>query len=188
MLLAAHESQREILGYQSRFLLPTVAPGLNSGVLRIVSSVLHILPQTHYRALHQALQQALVIGRKAAQERFSEENFRSSSMTCLSYITGNAFLNRSTVRPRITPNNRCENVRHTTSFDELAEPNYYSNSLETSSTHLFASDRKKQNWSAKTSSQRRNTSACLLILSPASTLRVFHSIVVELGQTWCRIC
>src|SRR5258706_15507420 len=31
MLLAAHESRREILGYQPRFMLPTVAPGQDYG-------------------------------------------------------------------------------------------------------------------------------------------------------------
>ena len=75
MLLAAHESRREILGSQLRFQLPTVAPGKNSGVLRIASSVPHILPQTTIAPDSGALA-ALVIGRKAARERFSEESFR----------------------------------------------------------------------------------------------------------------
>jgi hypothetical protein len=75
MLLAAHESRREILGSQLRFMLPTVAPGKNSGVLRIASSVLHILPQTTV-APDSGTPAALVIGQKAAQERFSEESFR----------------------------------------------------------------------------------------------------------------
>jgi hypothetical protein len=76
MLLAAHESRREILGSQPRFMLPTVAPGKNSGVLRIGSSVLHILPQTT-AAPDSGAPAALVIGQKAAQERFSEESFRN---------------------------------------------------------------------------------------------------------------
>jgi len=75
MLLAAHESRREILRSQLRFMLPTVAPGKNSGVLRIASSVLHILPQTTV-APDSGAPAALVIGQKAAQERFSEESFR----------------------------------------------------------------------------------------------------------------
>jgi hypothetical protein len=75
MLLAAHESRREILRSQLRFMLPTVAPGKNSGVLRIASSVLHILPQTTF-APDSGAPAALVIGQKAAQERFSEESFR----------------------------------------------------------------------------------------------------------------
>jgi len=44
-------------------------------VLRIASSVLHILPQTT-EAPYTGTPAALVIGRKAAQERFSEESFR----------------------------------------------------------------------------------------------------------------
>jgi hypothetical protein len=44
-------------------------------VLRIASSVLHILPQTTV-APDLGAPAALVIGRKAAQERFSEECFR----------------------------------------------------------------------------------------------------------------
>jgi hypothetical protein len=75
MLLAAHESRREILRSQLRFMLPTVAPGKNSGVLRIASSVLHILPQTTF-APDSGAPAALVIGQKAAQERFSEESFQ----------------------------------------------------------------------------------------------------------------
>jgi hypothetical protein len=47
----------------------------NSGVLRIASSVLHILPQTTV-APDSGAPAALVIGQKAAQERFSEESFR----------------------------------------------------------------------------------------------------------------
>ena len=75
-----------------------------------------------------------MIGRKAAQERFSEENFRNLA-TALFYITGNAFLNSSAASLRRI----VRNSRHTASLDELAEPNNYSNSVETSSTHLFAS-------------------------------------------------
>jgi hypothetical protein len=49
MLLAAHESRREIFKSRSRFMLPTVAPGQIAGALRIASSVLHILSQTASR-------------------------------------------------------------------------------------------------------------------------------------------
>src|ERR1700730_6804686 len=64
-------------------------------------------------------------GRKAPQERFSEESFR----TCTS--SGNAFLNSSTARS-LHPSQK--NSQHTTSLDVLAEPNYYSKCLRTSST------------------------------------------------------
>ena len=50
-------------------------PAKNSGVLRIASSVLHILPQTTV-APDSGTPAALMIGQKAAQERFSEESFQ----------------------------------------------------------------------------------------------------------------
>jgi hypothetical protein len=49
-----------------------VAPGQCSGALRIASFILHILSQTE-AAPDLSARQAFVIGRKAAQERFSEE-------------------------------------------------------------------------------------------------------------------
>jgi len=55
-------------------------PAKTTGVLRIASSVLHILPQTTV-APYSGVLAALVIGRKAAQERFSEENFRIGCFT-----------------------------------------------------------------------------------------------------------
>ena len=55
-------------------MLPTVAPGQVPGVLRIASSVLHILSQTA-AAPNLGTTEALMRGRKAAQERFSEESF-----------------------------------------------------------------------------------------------------------------
>jgi hypothetical protein len=134
MLLAAHESRREILGSQSDFCRRRWHPAKTTGVLRIASSVLHILSQTASR-LTSVAAAALVIGRKAAQKRFSEENFRTLLLFYLFYITGNAFLNSSAASIRTTP----RNSRHTTSLDELAELNNYSNWGETSSTHLFAS-------------------------------------------------
>src|SRR5258708_12239033 len=45
---------------------------------------------------------ALVIGQKAAQERFSEEKFPEPYSTSLLYITGNAFLNSSAASLRTT--------------------------------------------------------------------------------------
>jgi hypothetical protein len=90
-------------------MLPTVAPGKNSGALRIASSVLHILSQTTV-APYSGTPAALVIGRKAAQERFSEESFRNSTAH---YFTGNVFLKSSTTRSRTT----LRNSRHTPSLD-----------------------------------------------------------------------
>jgi hypothetical protein len=56
-------------------MLPTVAPGQTPGVLRIASSVLHI-PSQAAVAHCSGISTALVKGRKAAQERFSEESSR----------------------------------------------------------------------------------------------------------------
>ena len=70
------------------------------------------------------------IGRKAPQERFSEESFR----TCTS--SGNAFLYSFTVSFLPT---RQQNSQHTASLDVLAEPNYYNKCRRTSSTRVFAS-------------------------------------------------
>ena len=95
MLLAAHESRREILGSQSDFCCRRWHPAKTTGVLRIASSVLHILSQTTPRPTSDATA-ALVTGRKAAQERFSEENFRNLA-TALFY-TGNVFLNSSAAK------------------------------------------------------------------------------------------
>jgi len=57
-------------------------PAKTPGVLRIASSVLHILPQTT-DAPDSGAPAALVIGRKAAQERFSEESFRITNSNSL---------------------------------------------------------------------------------------------------------
>ncbi len=56
-------------------MLPTVAPGQTPGVLRIASSVLHI-PSQAVIAQCSGASTTLVKGRKAAQERFSEESFQ----------------------------------------------------------------------------------------------------------------
>jgi hypothetical protein len=57
-------------------MLPTVMPGQNAGALRFVSLVLHIPPQATGTA-DSAGPEALTIGRKAPQERFSEESLQS---------------------------------------------------------------------------------------------------------------
>src|SRR5579862_2001792 len=71
------------------------------------------------------------IGRKAPQERFSEESFRTRTSS------GNVFLNSSAVSPLHAPPQK--NSQHTASLDVLAEPNYYSKCARTSSTRVFAS-------------------------------------------------
>jgi hypothetical protein len=109
-------------------------PAKTPGVLRIASAVLHILPQTAV-APDSGAPAALVIGRKAAQERFSEESFRTLLRPLNSTSPETHF---STALPQ-APAQLCGNSRHTASLDELAEPNNYSNWDETSSTHLFAS-------------------------------------------------
>jgi hypothetical protein len=91
---ASHTSRRTRIA--ERFWVPNDLccrrwhPGQIPGVLRIASSVLHILSQTTV-APDEDASEALVIGRKAAQERFSEESFRSRLHLQL-YFTGNAFL------------------------------------------------------------------------------------------------
>jgi hypothetical protein len=70
------------------------------------------------------------LGRKAPQERFSEESFRTS-------------YNRKRISLKLhckfAAHTAAENQQHTASLDELAEPNYYSKYLQTSSTDDFAS-------------------------------------------------
>src|SRR5712692_6727824 len=100
MLLTAHESRREILGYQPRFMLPTVAPGQNNGSAPY-RQLCPAYPSADRISTDSVAMTALVIGRKAAQERFSEENFRNLT-THLFYITGNGFLNSSTASVRRT--------------------------------------------------------------------------------------
>jgi hypothetical protein len=91
-------------------MLPTVAPGKKPGALRIASSVLHILSQTTIRVSTSGAQAALVIGQKAAQERFSEESFRNSKAR---YFSENVFLKSSTRSSRTT----LRDSRHTPSLD-----------------------------------------------------------------------
>jgi hypothetical protein len=66
-------------------------PAKTPGVLRIASSVLHILPQTTVAPESGAPEAR---GRKAAQEHFSEESFRTQTQS------RNAFLKSSTTSPR----------------------------------------------------------------------------------------
>src|ERR1700730_15669551 len=68
-------------------------------------------------------------GRKAPQERFSEEKFPNSlhPETHFSNSTASSLPQRQ------------ENSQHTASLDVLAEPNYYSKCAQTSSTRVFAS-------------------------------------------------
>ena len=107
------------------------------------------------------------IGRKAPQERFSEESFR----TCTS--SGNAFLNSSTASP--LPK-RQQNSQHTTSLDVLAEPNYYSKRARTSSTRVFASHSSDDRGTIGMRQARARIALRLLIPPPASTLQVFQFI------------
>ena len=69
-------------------------------------------------------------GRKAPQERFSEENFPN-----LHFIRKRVSLKLS----RQSLHQHRKNSQHTTSLDVLAEPNYYSKRVRTSSTRVFAS-------------------------------------------------
>ena len=64
----------------------------------------------HCRVLTSGARAALVIGRKAAQERFSEESFRNSN-AC--YFSENVFLKSSTRSSRTT----LRDSRHTPSLD-----------------------------------------------------------------------
>jgi hypothetical protein len=104
---------------------PTVAPGQTAGALRFVSLALHILPQSW----------------KAPQERFSEENFRTSKHSEMHFSIA--------LLPALLPP-RQKSTQHTTSLDELAEPNYYSKRARTSSTRVFASHTKCQEIASRT--------------------------------------
>ena len=75
LLLTAHKCRRDS-GFLFRLTLPTVTPGQTAGAFRFVSPALHIPPQTTV-APGLAASEALTIGRKAPQERFSEECLRT---------------------------------------------------------------------------------------------------------------
>ena len=91
LIVLSHTSRRERAterdsGNSHWLPLPTVAPGRTAGALRIASFVLHILSRTAFAT--RLASQALVKGRKAAQERFSEEASGSvPPETCFSNST-----------------------------------------------------------------------------------------------------
>jgi len=126
-----------------------VAPGQTPGALRFVSLALHILPHKGERRRRN------VSARNASEPYFHPETGFSKARPLLCY-----FLH--------TP---AKESRHTTSLDELAEPNYYSKPLETSSTRLFAS-----HWRAAGSLGNRGGIRRLPIPATASTLQVFQFI------------
>jgi hypothetical protein len=97
-------------------LLPTVAPGQNPGALRFVSLALHILPQW---------------------AEGTAGTFQRGKFPTFNFKSGNAFFNRFTASPLHFPAQK--NSQHTASLDVLAEPNYYSKPVQTSSTRVFAS-------------------------------------------------
>lgn len=104
----------EILDSRSDLMLPTVAPGQIPGALRFVSLALHILSHKGERR-RRNVSARKVSGHAAIRKRISLKLSRRSSHTT------------------------AKNQQHTASLDELAEPIYYSKSLQTSSTRVFAS-------------------------------------------------
>jgi len=102
-------------GFPFRLSLPTVAPGPFAGALRFVSLALHILPHKGERHRRN------VLARKVS-DQFSTRKRASLQLNC-----------------RSSTHTAAENPQHTASLDELAEPDYYNNCAETSSTRLFAS-------------------------------------------------
>ena len=111
---------REILD-SLRLSLPTVVPGQTPGALRFVSLALHVLPQKGGRHRRN------VSARKVSEPvlhypvRHPETHFSIAS----------------TASPLRTISQQTS--QHTASLDVLAEPNYYSKLLQTSSTRVFAS-------------------------------------------------
>ena len=106
-----------------RLSLPTVAPGQTPGALRFVSLALHILPQKGGR--HR---------RNVSARKLSEPELHSET-------------HFSKAQPRLFAHYR-KNSQHTTSLNVLAEPNYYSKCVRTSSTRIFASHY-DGNWNAR---------------------------------------
>ena len=114
-LVYAQASAERDSGFPFRLSLPTVAPGPFAGALRFVSLALHILPHKGERR-RRNVSARKVSGQCSTRKRASLQlNCRSSTHTAV------------------------ENPQHTASLDELAEPDYYNNCAETSSTRLFAS-------------------------------------------------
>ncbi len=135
-------------GFPFRLSLPTVAPGQIAGALRIVSLALHILPHKGERRRRN------VLARKVSGLNFySETRFSTAQLPASTHTAA-------------------ENPQHTASLDELAEPNYYSNWRETSSTRVFAS----QLPAAFQGSILRFATCACLIPAPASKLQVFQII------------
>jgi hypothetical protein len=110
---ASANRAREILD-SLRLSPPTVAPGQTPGALRFVSLALHILPQKGGRHRRN------VSARKASEPALHPETYFSKALL-------HALRNRARI------------MQHTASLDVLAEPNYYSKLLQTSSTRVFAS-------------------------------------------------
>jgi hypothetical protein len=136
---------------------PTVAPGLFPEALRFVSLVPHILQ--HKGRRHR---------RNVSARNVSEPTLirkRVSLKLCYGFVAHTA----------------AQNTQHTASLDELAEPNYYSNYLQTSSTGDFASHftdgfapESKTKFPARQRLLRRKSRRSLLIPASASRLQVFQ--------------
>ena len=71
---------------------------------------------------------------------------------------------------------RQQNPQHTTSLDVLAEPNYYSKCVRTSSTQVFASHSPDDGTKLSRGTNRAEIAIRLPIPFPASTLQVFQFI------------
>jgi hypothetical protein len=161
MLLAAHESRREILGYQSRFMLPTVAPGQNYG-------------SAPYRQLCPAYPFADRFPTKLHRDSSPRDRAKGSAGTFQrgKFPARLVLLHRKRISQKLYrrfPHNSARNQRHTASLDELAELNNYSKRKEISSTHLFASH--ELTWNDPAGPQLdHGVRASLLNPSPASTL------------------
>jgi hypothetical protein len=111
----ADRTHQKNTGVLFRFTLTTVAPGQTAGTLRFVSLLLHILPQ----------------GGRHRRNIFSEE------------VSGT---NSNQIRKRVSqkPSRKSRAPTRKTAalqqaWIELAELNKYSKSMQTSSTHVFAS-------------------------------------------------
>jgi len=112
--------RRRDSGFPFRLTLPTVAPGQIPGALRFVSPALHIPPQKGERHRRN------VSARKA-----------SKLSTVRKQVISKAQL-------PVRAHNHTRNEQHTASLDELAEPNYYNKSIQTSSTDDFASHHRER--------------------------------------------
>jgi len=122
MLLAAHESRREILG-------PNLISAVDGGTrpkLRECSVSPALSCISFRKPLFDQLQSRQQLSWRGERQRrnvSARKNFRNLATTSLFYITGNGFLNSSTASLA----QLSQNPRHTASLDELAELNNYSN-------------------------------------------------------------